>query len=226
MEDIGGGMVRVTLKEKLPAPDAASLRAAERVAAANPMRGPEIMLAAATAHASEVEKDIAHVIVTQICEGIFPTPYLAAHEVARGKATFCRDFRNTFAKVAASHPQVCGRIDGSRFAYLAWELAKQLVEAYAEGQFGDRTPANKFMARRVIRDFEKNYKPPKQLEPVDEVVVKIEHKDNTAITGDEFRSSGSVREGTLHELAEDLYDEDLKQAAHRQIEELAAETKD
>lgn len=186
---------------------------------------PAIHLAAATAHASEAEKDIAEMLVHQIVEGIFPTPYLAAHEVARGKHDFCRDFRRVFQRAAAPHPLICGRIDASRFANLAWEIAKNLVVAYHWGTWRRRVWADKTTARQVIADYEKHFHQPKTLEPIDEVKVTIEGRDNTSITGDEFISSGNKRVGTLHEIIEDVADPELRAAGHHRVEEMVAETK-
>lgn len=188
--------------------------------------GPEIMLAAASAHASEDEKDVAFEIVNGIIPQILPDAYCAAHEIARGWSDFRRDFVRTFESVARPHPLIHGRIDASSFARLAWACAQDMMLAYARARGVPLwVQADKTLAHKVIRNWEWEHRPPEVLPAPDEVSVKIESMDGSAVSGDEFTSSGSVREGTLHEIVEDVADEKQRNTLHRQVDEMAAGVK-
>ena len=181
--------------------------------------GPEVMLAARTAHVPAAEKAVLHEIAVAVIEAVLPSPYRAALEVARGKPDFQRDFRRAVETVARRHPQILGRVDADHFSELAWARAEMLVEAYVLGVTGVGIRCSQTWARRVIRDYEEVHSDPVRIEP-DRVRVRIESSGPATLTGDGFASSGLVREGTLHEIAEDYPTEAERQAGHRRIEEM------
>ena len=186
--------------------------------------GPEVMLAAASAHASEDEKTVAYELVNNIVFRILPNVYVAAHEIARGWANFRSDFVRCFEAVARPHPLIHGRIDATNFARLAWAIAVDMVGAYAYARGVPRSvQVDGELAAKVIRNWELEYEPPIPLPAPDRAVVKIEDMDGSSVSGDEFIGSSAVKEGTLHELAEEHADEQERNMLHRHIEEIAAD---
>ena len=187
-------------------------------------QGPELMLAAATQHVTPAEKEVVFAIAIDVINAVLPNPYRAALEVARGGVEFRRDFARAFAVVARNHPQVCGRIDSSKFAMLAWQRAKMMVQGYITMATGLIVKPTKTWARRVIRDCEERMDEMKRTEKApDEVEVEIVTDGAATLTGDGFIGSATKRSGTLHEIAEDYELEEHRQQAHRRIEEMGDE---
>ena len=204
--------------------DAAGAGGGRRVGLAVTRGGPELMLAAAAAHVPPAEKHVLNDIVVSVIDGVLPNPYRGAIEVARGKRDFCRDFRRAFEVVARRHPHVCGRIDASHFAEIAWARAKMLVELYVERVTGATIQASKTWAHRVIRDWEETFKAPAPAVKPSEQRVTVKVSGPATVAGDDgFRSSALVRRGTMHEIAEDYVTEEERRRAHARLDQADAE---
>ena len=143
-------------------------------------------------------------------------PLRGAMVLAAGWPEFRRDLIRDLQTLERTHPDVIGREDWSGVVHIVWRKLKTRLKGWSLQKFGrPLTP------RQVISLYERYFE--RRRNPtLAETKWTIEESD--ALTGIDgtrrgWASSGTVREGTLTEIASDLQDGPMRTQTLRMLDE-------
>lgn len=141
-------------------------------------------------------------------------PYRAARLLHEGWSAFRRDVFNDLQLVKEENYGLWSEINPDTTSRLIWDLLRQRVDDWSLQVVGHvMTP------RKVIETFEKHWVPPEPRPDPAKTVWKFEEEGAGAGIWDGWESSGMVREGTIHEVIEDVRDPVERQKQHNQADE-------
>ena len=148
-------------------------------------------------------------------------PYHAVMVLLKGQRVFEAEYIADLDAVCRIDPSIAGRVDGRGLARRARRELVQMVARWSERRLGRVRPL-----REIADIFERLWQPPPVVPKLKDAVFELEEYGPGAGHIDAFRSSGMVRKGTLHELAEDLAHPEARRIEHEMIDrEIEAEEK-
>ena len=145
-------------------------------------------------------------------------PYHAAHQLNEGWPEFRRQVSNDLANLRSLNPGFISQVNVDRTANALWRILRARVRDYII-----RMTGRDMTIRQVMEFFEKYWIPPRPRVDPEKAVWEFTETGQGAGGVDCFRSSGLKREGTIHEIIEDLENPAAREYEHRLAEESTAQ---